>query len=79
MLSINGLSLSSIRRQGYDGASNIRGRFGGLITLIQNENPYAYYVHWFAHQLQLAFVACSKNHKHVSGFFGKVNKFVNFI
>jgi hypothetical protein len=73
MLSINGLSLSSIRGQGYDGASNMRGKFGGLRTLIQNENPSAYYVHCFAHQLQLALVACAKAHKGVSGFFGNVN------
>ncbi|RZC19012.1 Zinc finger MYM-type protein 1 [Glycine soja] len=79
LLSINGLSLSSIRGQGYDGASNIRGKFGGLRTLIQNENPSAYYVHCFAHQLQLALVACAKTHKDVSGFFGKVNMLVNFI
>ncbi|KAK2438041.1 zinc finger MYM-type protein [Trifolium repens] len=79
MLSINGLSLSSIRGQGYDGASNMRGKFGGLRTLIQNENPSAYYVHCFAHQLQLALVACAKAHKGVSGFFGNVNILVNFI
>ena len=78
-MSINGLSLSSIRGQGYDGASNMRGKFGGLRTLIQNENPSAYYVHCFAHQLQLALVACAKTHKDVSGFFGKVNMLVNFI
>ena len=79
LLSINGLSLLSIRGQGYDGASNMRGKFGGLRTLIQNENPSAYYVHCFAHQLQLALVACAKTHKDVSGFFGKVNMLVNFI
>ncbi|XP_058739937.1 uncharacterized protein LOC131612140 [Vicia villosa] len=79
LLSINGLSISSIRGQGYDGASNMRGKFGGLRTLIQNENPSAYYVHCFAHQLQLALVACAKTHKDVSGFFGKVNMLVNFI
>uniref|UniRef100_A0A0R0F758 TTF-type domain-containing protein n=1 Tax=Glycine max TaxID=3847 RepID=A0A0R0F758_SOYBN len=71
LLSINGLSLSSIRGQGYDGASNL--------TLIQNENPSTYYVHCFAHQLQLALVSCAKTLKDVSGFFGKVNMLVNFI
>ncbi|KAH1262735.1 Zinc finger MYM-type protein 1 [Glycine max] len=71
--------LGFIRGKGYDGASNMRGKFGGLRTLIQNENPSAYYVHCFAHQLQLALVACAKTHKNVSGFFGKVNMLVNFI
>ncbi|KAH1227879.1 Zinc finger MYM-type protein 1 [Glycine max] len=68
LLSINGLSLLSIRGQGYDGASNMRGKFGDLRTFIQNENPSTYYVHCFAHQLQLALVACAKTHKDVSGF-----------
>ena len=49
----------------------MRGKFGGLRTLIQNENPFAYYVHCFAHQLQLqlALVACAKAHKGVGGFY----------
>jgi len=50
-----------------------------LKTLIQNENPCDYYVYCFAHQLQLTLVACDNTRKHVSGFFGKVNMFVNFI
>ncbi|CAM8942367.1 unnamed protein product [Rhodiola kirilowii] len=79
LLSVNGLSMSCIRGQGYDGASNMRGRFGGLRTLIQDENSSAYYVHCFAHQLQLALVACSKAHRDVFSFFGKVSMVVNFI
>jgi len=47
------LSVSRIRGQGYDGASNMRGEFGGLQKKILDENPYAFYVHCFAHQLQL--------------------------
>lgn len=46
------LCISKIRGQGYDGASNMRGQFGGLKTLIQKQNPQVYYVHCFAHQLQ---------------------------
>ncbi|KAK9689019.1 hypothetical protein RND81_09G028800 [Saponaria officinalis] len=47
------LSLSSIRGQGYDGASNMRGEYSGLKTLIQKDNSSAYYIHCFAHQLGL--------------------------
>ncbi|KAL9669885.1 hypothetical protein QQ045_007435 [Rhodiola kirilowii] len=36
-----GLSLSKLRGQGYDGASNMRGELNGLKTLILNENPCA--------------------------------------
>ncbi|XP_063938762.1 uncharacterized protein LOC135148277 [Daucus carota subsp. sativus] len=40
------LSLSRLRGQGYDGASNMRGQFHGLKSLILQENPFAWYVHW---------------------------------
>ena len=53
----NGLSMSNLRGQGYDGASNIRGEFRGLQRLILDENQYAHYIHCFAHQLQLVVVA----------------------
>jgi len=46
------LSLKQVRGQGYDGASNMRGEFNGLQSLIMRENSSAYYVHCFAHQLQ---------------------------
>jgi hypothetical protein len=45
------LSINKLQGQGYDGASNMRGEFNGLKTLILNENSFAYYVHCFAHQL----------------------------
>ncbi|CAN1224416.1 Zinc finger MYM-type protein 1 [Linum perenne] len=62
MLVKNGLSLSRIRGQGYDGASNMKGEINGLKSLILAENPSAHYVHCFAHQLQLTLVAVAKNH-----------------
>ncbi|RWR97035.1 zinc finger MYM-type protein 1-like protein [Cinnamomum micranthum f. kanehirae] len=49
IFSKHGLSITSLRGQGYDGASNMRGHLNGLKTLIQNENPTAFYVHCFAH------------------------------
>jgi len=51
MLRRYGLSISKIRGQGYDGASNMRGQFYGLQRLVLNENPYTFYIHCFAHQL----------------------------
>jgi hypothetical protein len=45
------LSLKQCRGQGYDGASNMRGEFNGLQSLIMRESRIAYYVHCFAHQL----------------------------
>ncbi|CAI0422934.1 unnamed protein product [Linum tenue] len=66
MLVANGLSLSKIRGQGYDGASNMSGEINGLKTLILAENSSAYYVHCFAHQLQLTLVAVARHHGAVS-------------
>ena len=43
MLSSHNLSISMLRGQGYDGASNMRGEFNGVQKLIRDENPYALY------------------------------------
>ncbi|GFP94588.1 mediator of RNA polymerase ii transcription subunit 25 [Phtheirospermum japonicum] len=44
----HGLSISSLRGQSYDGASNMRGEFNGLKSLIRKKNPNAHYVHRYA-------------------------------
>ena len=46
------LSISRLRGQSYDGASNMRGELNRLKTLILLENKCAYYVSCFTHQLQ---------------------------
>jgi hypothetical protein len=55
----------------------MRGELNGLKTLILNENSSAYYVHCFAHQLQLTFVA--KNHIQIVTFFNLVNSIFNVV
>jgi hypothetical protein len=55
------LSISSLRGQGYDGASNTRGEFNGLQRNILDENPYAFYVHCYAHRLQLVVVSVASS------------------
>ncbi|KAL9675399.1 hypothetical protein QQ045_003601 [Rhodiola kirilowii] len=74
-----GLSLKSVRGQGYDGASNMNGEFNGLRALISQENSSAYYVHCFAHQLQLVVVAISKKHFEVGDFFEKLSLLLNVV
>ncbi|XP_062080273.1 uncharacterized protein LOC133785028 [Humulus lupulus] len=74
-----GLSISKLRGQGYDGASNMQGEFSGLKTLILNENPSAFYVHCFAHQLQLALVAVAKKHILVAYLFSVVTMVINAV
>ncbi|ESR41960.1 hypothetical protein CICLE_v10013753mg [Citrus x clementina] len=79
LFSKHGLSISRLRGQGYDGASNMQGEFNGLRTLIMNENECAYYIHCFAHQLQLAIVAIAKKHDQVNSFFNVVVNVVNVV
>ncbi|XP_072086992.1 uncharacterized protein [Arachis hypogaea] len=60
VLSHYNLQVENIRGQGYDGASNIRDEWNGLQALFLKDSPQAYYVHCFAHRLQLALVAASR-------------------
>ncbi|KAI3727780.1 hypothetical protein L6452_16400 [Arctium lappa] len=63
------LSFTKVRGQGYDGASNMSGKFNGLKALILNDNESAFYIHCFAHQIQLVVVAVAKKHDGVKDFF----------
>nr|XP_028946829.1 zinc finger MYM-type protein 1-like [Malus domestica] len=78
-INFNELSFSNLRGQGYDGASTMKGEFNGLKTKILNEQPCAFYVHCFAHQLQLALVAVAKDNVDVNTFFLLANNVVNNI
>ncbi|GJU49428.1 zinc finger MYM-type protein 1-like protein [Tanacetum coccineum] len=73
------LSLKQVRGQGYDGASNMRGEFNGLKALILKDNSSAYYVHCFAHQLQLVIVAVAKHHEGLVKFFDKLIGVINVV
>ncbi|XP_012851433.1 PREDICTED: zinc finger MYM-type protein 1-like [Erythranthe guttata] len=79
LLTTFGLSLSRVRGQGYDGASNMQGEFNGLKSLILKENRSAFYVHCFAHQLQLALVQITKKNKQLCEFFGSLAMLANII
>ncbi|KAM3699538.1 hypothetical protein ACJW31_05G032600 [Castanea mollissima] len=59
--------LSRLRGQGYDGASNMQGDIN------------AFYVHCFAHQLQLTLVAVAKNHINIADFFYVVSNLVTVV
>ncbi|XP_022041659.2 zinc finger MYM-type protein 1-like [Helianthus annuus] len=75
----HGLTMSRVRGQGYDGASNMRGELNGLKQKILDENKYAFYIYCFAHQLQLVVVATSSEYASVSGFFDYLAKIVNIV
>jgi hypothetical protein len=73
------LAITQIRGQGYDGASNMRREIKGLKTLIMKESPSAYYVHCFAHQLQLVLVAVAKGNNDCLWFFDQVSLLLNIV
>ncbi|XP_058745909.1 uncharacterized protein LOC131618764 [Vicia villosa] len=70
------LSISRIRGQGYDGASNMRGEFNGLQRNILDENPYAFYVHCYVHHLQLVVVSVASNCSSIHDFFEYISLIV---
>ncbi|XP_016463239.1 uncharacterized protein LOC107786293 [Nicotiana tabacum] len=73
------LSSSLIRGQGYDRASNMQGEINGLKALILKDNPSAYCVHCFAHQLQLTLVAVAKKHHDINNFFDILANVLNVV
>ncbi|XP_030941602.1 zinc finger MYM-type protein 1-like [Quercus lobata] len=73
ILSRHCLDIQNIHGQGYDGASNMCGEWKGLQTLVLNDCPYTYYVYCFAHQLQLALVAASREEISIHEFFLHLN------
>ncbi|XP_016165048.1 zinc finger MYM-type protein 1-like [Arachis ipaensis] len=79
LLSIYNLQIENIRGQGYDGASNMRGEWNGLQALFLNDCRQAYYVHYFAHRLQLALVAASRKVLQIHEFFTQLTAIVNIV
>jgi hypothetical protein len=79
VLSRYAFDIQNLRGQGYDGASNMKGELNGLQALFLKECPYAYYVHCYAHRLQLALVAASKDVVPVTQFFQKLIFIVNTV
>ncbi|KAK1385404.1 Repressor of the inhibitor of the protein kinase-like protein [Heracleum sosnowskyi] len=79
VLARNNLSNQNMRGQGYDGASNMRGAFNGLRALFLGDCSYAYYVHCFAHRLQLALVGATEKQDYVWEFFSMLANVVNIV
>jgi hypothetical protein len=76
MLAAHGLPIARLREQGYDVASNMRGEFNDLQKQIRDENPYAFYVHCFAQQLQLVIVSVASCCSSFDDFFNYVGQIV---
>lgn len=57
----------------------MQGEFNDLKAFIMKENPSTYYIHCFAHQLQLALVGAEKNHAHIAFLFNVVSSLTNVV
>ena len=76
-----GLSLSDLRGQCYDGATNMAGAKSGCKSLILREAPKAIYVHCAAHRLNLAVVSACKIQafKNIEAYIGEISRFFSFL
>lgn len=74
-----GLSLGQVRGQGYDGGSNMSGRFNGVQALILEEQPLAVYTHCFSHGLNLCIskVCELSSIRNMVGIVGSVSNFLS--
>jgi hypothetical protein len=72
-----GLDIGKLRGQAFDGASNMRGEFNGLQALIRSKAPLAFYVHCFAHRLNLVVVAVAEEIQPIAKFFHFVQEIFN--
>jgi len=57
----------------------VRGEWNGLQALFLTDCPYAYYVHYFPHRLQLALFATSREVIPIHQFFSKSTFIVNIV
>jgi hypothetical protein len=57
----------------------MQGGWNGLQALVSNDCPYAYYIYFFAHRLQLALVVASKEVILVHQFFTNLSSIVNIV
>ncbi|GBN40674.1 hypothetical protein AVEN_128616-1 [Araneus ventricosus] len=76
-LSITGLDLKKMRRQGYDGAATMRGQFRGVQASIKEKLPLALYTHCSSHSLNLCLSDASNipSIRNCMGFIKEVCRF----
>lgn len=78
LLKNNNMDLSHCRGQGYDGASVMSGKHGGVQTLIRQKQPNALYVHCATHNLNLAINDIVKCSTEVELFFSNLEDIYSF-
>lgn len=65
--------------QAYDGASNMRGQYCGLQSIIRTENPSAIYVWCWAHRLNLVVVDAVSSGTNAMDLFGNLEQLFDFL
>ncbi len=74
-----GLDVKNIRGQGYDGCAAMSGVYKGVQAIIKQRSEKAYFVHCYAHRLNLVVVdMCCKNTA-TRNFFGLVEQLYSFM
>ncbi|XP_022856715.1 zinc finger MYM-type protein 1-like [Olea europaea var. sylvestris] len=73
------IQVQNMRGQGYDDANNMRGAWNGLQALFLRDCPYAYYVHCFAHRLQLTLVSAARDVTAINSLFSDLDNVINMI
>ncbi|KAI6657242.1 hypothetical protein LOD99_11146 [Oopsacas minuta] len=73
------LCLHNVRAQCYDGAANMRGKYSGLASRVQEEEHRALYIHCHAHQLNLVLCEACMNIREVRNALGTVSTLYSFI
>ena len=64
--------------QTYDGSSVMSAQFSGVHTLLRKDLPFAYFVHFAAHRLNLVLCQSASSMPLVKVFFANVSAFSNF-
>jgi hypothetical protein len=79
LLVSHGLTITRIRVQGCYGARTMGGYIKELRTLIMQESPSSYYIHCFAHQLQLVLLVVAKGNNDCVWFVYQVSLLLNVV
>ena len=74
-----GIEISNLRRQCYDGASNVSEVHTGLQAQIKELSPSALFTHCYAHVLNLVIVDTMNNNRIAKDFFGTLQNLYVFI
>lgn len=73
-----GIKKEKLISRSYDGANVMSGQHAGVQTIIKQEHPYAYFVHCYAHQLNLILTQATSQNKQVRLFFANIEKISSF-